>query len=348
MSFITGIQQIGIGAAHLRDSMLFYKEHFGMDVLVFDDVSEAALMTRYTGGQVHQRRAVLTLNMQGGGGFELWQFQSRTPEKPAVTIQYGDLGIFAARLKCRDVAAAHKQFSALPATSVSALVYDPSGAPHFWVTDPFGNTFNVVSGQHFFSSTRNIVSGVSGAVIGVTDIDKALPLYRDVLGIGEIVYDSTGTFNDHPNGISGHYRRMLLRKMPDGKGAFGKLLGETEIELVQCLDRSPAKIYDGRYWGDCGFIHLCFDVLNMDALKETAAAAGFPFTVDSKESFAMEAAAGRFCYLEDPNGTLIELVETHRVPILKKWGWYLNLKKRNLEKPLPDWMIKMLALSKVK
>jgi hypothetical protein len=36
------------------------------------------------------------------------------------------------------------------------------------------------------------------------------------------------------------------------------------------------------------------------------------------------------------------------VPILKKIGWFMDLTKRNQEKPLPDWMIKMLALSKVK
>ena len=46
--------------------------------------------------------------------------------------------------------------------------------------------------------------------------------------------------------------------------------------------------------------------------------------------------------------TLIELVETHKVPILKKIGWYLNLKKRKHNRPLPSWMIGMLALNKVK
>jgi catechol 2,3-dioxygenase-like lactoylglutathione lyase family enzyme len=46
---------------------------------------------------------------------------------------------------------------------------------------------------------------------------------------------------------------------------------------------------------------------------------GLDFTVDSNNTFAMDNASGRFCYIEDPDGTLIELVETHRVPILKKW-----------------------------
>ncbi len=86
----------------------------------------------------------------------------------------------------------------------------------------------------------------------------------------------------------------------------------------------------------------------MDGLKSHSHEKGFDFTVDSSDSFPMENASGRFCYIEDPDGTLIELVETHKVPILKKFGLYLNLKKRDIEKPLPDWMIKMLGLSKVR
>jgi hypothetical protein len=66
------------------------------------------------------------------------------------------------------------------------------------------------------------------------------------------------------------------------------------------------------------------------------------------EIFGMGDAAGHFVYIEDPDGTLIELVETHRIPILKKIGWYLNLKKRNPLKPLPDFMLKTLAWSEVK
>ena len=86
----------------------------------------------------------------------------------------------------------------------------------------------------------------------------------------------------------------------------------------------------------------------MNLLKEQCAKAGFGFTVDSQNSFDMGEAAGHFSYIEDPDGTLIEFVETHKVPILKKWGIYLNMKKRNRDKNLPDWMVKLLGLTKIK
>ncbi|MFX8942022.1 hypothetical protein ABTN11_20210, partial [Acinetobacter baumannii] len=91
-------------------------------------------------------------------------------------------------------------------------------------------------------------------------------------------------------------------------------------ELIEIKDSSPKKIYANRYWGDCGFIHLCFDVLNMNTLKGICTSKGYHFTVDSANSFTMGESAGRFCYVEDPDGTLIELVETHKVPIYKKLG----------------------------
>ena len=59
-------------------------------------------------------------------------------------------------------------------------------------------------------------------------------------------------------------------------------------------------------------------------------------------------AAGQFGYIEDPDGTLIELVETHKVPIFKKWGMYIDLKKRSPLNPLPKWIIKAMKIHRVK
>ena len=114
------------------------------------------------------------------------------------------------------------------------------------------------------------------------------------------------------------------------------------------MDRIPTKTFLNRYWGDGGFIHLCFDVSDMQALKKRMKENGVEFTVDSGETFDMGQSGGRFSYAEDPDGTLIEMVETHNVPILKKLGWYLDLKKRGQHKPLPKWMINAMGLNKVK
>ena len=60
----------------------------------------------------------------------------------------------------------------------------------------------------------------------------------------------------------------------------------------------------------------------MEALRKECEEKGYPFTVDSEkalgETFDMGEAAGRFSYIEDPDGTLIEFVETLKVPLVKK------------------------------
>ena len=347
-SHITGIQQIGIGVTDADEAARYYKALFGMDVLVFDDRAEARLMTRYTGGEVYSRRAILTMNMAGGGGFEIWQYTSRTPAAHTAPPRFGDLGHFAARIKSPDVAAAHARMQDLADARISSLQRPPAGALHFWVEDQWGNHFDVVGGTDFFRVGSKSTGGVCGSVIGVADMERALPFYRDVLGLSEMRYDETGVFDDVPESEAGsRFRRTLLSKPPNPKGAFAKLLGGAEVELVQCLDRTPDKIYGARFWGDPGFIHLCFDVLDMEALKKLSESLGYPFSIDSGGTFEMDKAGGRYCYVEDPDGTLIELVETHKVPILKKLGWYMDLRKRSAE-PLPDWMVRMLGLSKVK
>ena len=347
---ITGIQQAGIGVSNAEEAKQLYKALFGMDVLIFEDQAAASLMTSYTGKQIHHRHAILSLNMAGGGGFEIWQYTSRVPQDPKSPPRLGDLGIFAIKIKTRNIGSAHAHFISQPLAQVSEIQIAPDDRHHFWVTDSYGNHFNVVEGDEWFKSGKSLCGGVVGAVIGVRDIRKSLHFYTNVLGINETVYSGIAPMLDVPmDQQSGErFHRVLLKKQVSNQGAFSKLLGAVQIELIETKDRIPHKIFNDRFWGDCGFIHLCFDVLHMDQLKNQLALAGYPFSVDSADSYFMGSSAGRFCYVEDPDGTLIELVETHRVPIMKKFGWYLNLKNRRHDRPLPDWMIGLLGLNKIR
>jgi hypothetical protein len=62
----------------------------------------------------------------------------------------------------------------------------------------------------------------------------------------------------------------------------------------------------------------------------------------------MGEAAGHFAYIEDPDGTLIEFVESHKIPVIKKLGIFIDLRKRDPLKPLPDFMLKALGFGRVK
>src|SRR5690625_3428684 len=102
--FISGIQQIGVGVTDVEDSWRWYRKHLQVDVPIFEEKAEANLMLPYTGGKPRNRHAVLALNMNGGGGFEICQYIDRTPEKAKFEIYPGDLGINIkiGRASCRD------------------------------------------------------------------------------------------------------------------------------------------------------------------------------------------------------------------------------------------------------
>lgn len=348
---ISGIQQIGIGIPDVHKATDWYRKHFGMDIKVFEDEATAELMLPYTGGKPHDRTAILTLNMKGGGGFEIWQYTSRTPQPADFDLLLGDLGINYGKIKSIDVEQTFNEMKSSGLEILTPLETNPAGDLNFFLKDLYGNIWQVVKGNEFFKrKTPKTTGGMVGAVIGSTDIEAARKLYSDVLGYDEVVYDETNIFSDF-NGLPGgdhEVRRVLLRHSQKREGGFSNMFGPTEIELVEVKGREPKKIYKDRYWGDLGFIHLCFDIQGMDALKSDLEAEGFPFTVDSANSFDMGEAAGRFTYVEDPDGTLIEFVETHKVPIIKKIGWYIDMTKRDPRKNLPNWMIGALRFSRMK
>lgn len=346
---INGIQQIGIGVKNVKEVFNWYRKYLGFDILVFNDEATASLMTRYTAGEAQRRTAFLALNMLGGGGLEIWQFESRVPEAPAHEIVLGDLGIQIMKLRSKDLKATHQILQEQNLELLTAIqIADDSS--HFFFKDAWNNLVQVIADDYSFDTVKSSSGGVMGATIGVSVMDTSIAFYSDLLGFDKVVYDTSDVFSDFAmlSGGKETFRRVLLRRTERKIGGFGELLGPCEIELLQVLDTTPRKIYKDRLWGDLGYIHLCFDVHGMNALRDDAKALGHAFTVDSADSFDMGDAAGHFSYVEDPDGTLLEFVETHKVPVLKKLGVFINMKKRCPTKPLPRWLIKAMKVHRVK
>jgi catechol 2,3-dioxygenase-like lactoylglutathione lyase family enzyme len=352
---LSGIQQMGIGVTNVSEAWKWYSTMFGMDCRIFDDEAVAKLMLPHTEGLPRSRYAVLALNLQSGGGFEIWQHTGREPLKIKDEIRIGDLGIVACKIKTKNLLQTLENFRQKGITVAEQALTDPAGKKTFFMKDPYGNIFQLVEAADWFMDEKKNTGGSYGAVIGVSDIDKSRVIYSDILGYDKVIYDSTGVFSDL-SGLPGgdiECRRVLLRRTEPFTGAFSKVLGNSEIELISTPGHQGKHIYEGRMWGDPGFIHLCYDMQGIDELRSYCESKGFPFTVDTKKSFEgnsfdMGEAAGHFAYIQDPDGALIEFVETHRVPILKKFGWYLDLRKRDPNKSLPDWILKTLRFSRVK
>jgi catechol 2,3-dioxygenase-like lactoylglutathione lyase family enzyme len=349
---INGIQQLGVGVENLQEAWKWYRGHFAMDIRMFEDEAVAELMLPYTGGKPRPRHAVLALNMRGGGGFEIWQHKGRKPQPPDFEIQLGDLGIAMGKLKTDNIQKAYRRFQVEGLEILGEISENPSGNEHFYLIDHFGNLWEINNEREVFRREKSVNGGVLGAVIGVKNMVDSLKVYRDILQYDKVVYDETGVFPDFASlpGGKGKFRRILLKHSDKKSGAFSPFFGSSHIELIQVLDRQQRNIYEGRIWGDPGFIHLCFDINGIDDLRKCVKEAGFPFTVDSarnSDTFDMGEAAGSFAYIQAPEGTLIEFVETHKIPILKKFGWFVDFRKRG-HHPLPNWLLKLFRFKRVR
>ncbi len=350
-SVICGIQQVGIGVADVAEAFRWYIKAFGCDVKILDDDGVAERMLPYTGGKPQPRHAILAINLRGGGGFEIWQPKGRELKYLAEKPRLGDIGIFACKVKSSDIERSYNHIKKTHgAVLTGEIEKNPAGKKHFFLYDPYGNLFEVEEDHYVFSKMNKPTGGANGVILGVSDMEKSADFYDKLLGYDTVEYDETGVFDDlkHIHGGEKRLRRMMIKPSAPIQGPLCEIMGTSHIELVQSPDILPVRLYENRWWGDPGFIHLCFDIRNMAGIKKTAEELGHPFVCDSGAEFQMGEADGHFTYVEDPDGTLIEFVETFKIPILKKLGIYLNLKNKDDRKPLPRYITKALRFLRVK
>ncbi len=356
---ITGIQQVGIGVSNISEAWKWYREYFGMDIPIKDRPGTAELMLKYTDNKPHDFHNIAALNIQGGGGFDILQYMSRKPERAKFQIKLGDLGIFAIKLKTNTLKSSFLKFRLNEKDLINYNIQkSPNNKDHFFVTDPYNNYFQVVENEEVFHETDALTGGVLGAIISVSDIEKSIEFYEKVLGYNKVIYSKEGVFRDFSSlpGGENKFKRVLLTHSKKRKGAFSNLLGASEIELIQVLDRKPNKIYENRFIGDIGFFDISFAVQNMEAIKEHCKKLKYSFTIDSLPKvyenpeiiLEMPDITEHFSYIEDPDENLIRFIETYKLEISENLGWSMNIKKRKSDKPISKWKLKTLVWNRFK
>ena len=210
---ICGIQQVGIGVRNVAESWKWYKDNFGFDTKIFGAEGVAERMLPYTGGKPQPRYAILVYNLRGGAGFEVWEPRGRELNYVSFEPALGDLGIYACKIKSRDVQAAYRQLSkAQGARIVTEVTKTPDGREHFFLYDPWNNLFEVESDSYVFIDENKNTGGGNGAVLGVTDMDKSVKFYSTLMDYDKVEYDVTGVQADLNGVPGGQYplRRVLL------------------------------------------------------------------------------------------------------------------------------------------
>ena len=175
----------------MADSWPWYKEVFGFDLKMFGDEGVAERMLPYTGGKPQPRYAILVLNLRGGGGFEVWEPRGRELNYIKFTPEFGDYGIFACKVKSRDVRAAYEEMKKKGVNILTTPCANPAGKEHFFVMDPWNNIFDVESDDYCFLDEDKNTGGNNGATLGVSDMDKSVKFYSSIMDYDKVEYDVT-------------------------------------------------------------------------------------------------------------------------------------------------------------
>jgi catechol 2,3-dioxygenase-like lactoylglutathione lyase family enzyme len=143
--------------------------------------------------------------------------------------------------------------------------------------------------------TDAVLSDVSFChlVVGVTDMDRALAFYRDVLGM-EVVFETL---------ISGEPFDAVLHATRKQEGrVVGGLLGGLMVELLS-LGAKPAADQPARR-GITGIHNVSLSVTDLDDTHRRVTAAGYIPDQDP-----VEIAGVRMFFVKDPDGTPVEFIE---------------------------------------
>ena len=144
-------------------------------------------------------------------------------------------------------------------------------------------------------TTSGVLDDVSFChlVVGVTDMDRALAFYRDVLGM-DVVFETL---------ISGEpFDAVLHAKRKQEGRVVGGLLGGLMIELLS-LGAKPATDKPARR-GITGIQNVSLSVIDLDDTHRRIRNAGYPPQQDP-----FEIGGVRMFFVNDPDGTPVEFIE---------------------------------------
>jgi catechol 2,3-dioxygenase-like lactoylglutathione lyase family enzyme len=348
MDKVHGIQHIGVAVSQMERSLIFYRKVFGMNIPFFDSIQAAPLMQVFTRQEVVTKRASMVMNLKGGSAMEIIQATSFTPRPMPADFLIGDLGIFALHMRAASLPGA-KNLLQQQRIDFSDEVADPLGKGRLALKDPDGQFIIIVEDDQLFEPTTHPIGGVGGISIGVSDINTAKAFYA-LLGFDQVLYEGQANYDDlkgFPGGEQ-EVQRVILTTSQMAKGPFGAVIGYSLIELICTPQRIGQKIFRGRIWGDVGFVHIGLDVFDMRGLADVLAQKNIQFKCDSQAALSMGKTQVHCAYVVDPDGILIELIEVYKIPLIEKWGIFLNVHGKKAGKALPNWLIRLLRFSRIK
>jgi len=150
------------------------------------------------------------------------------------------------------------------------------------------------------------ITGADHTGITVSNLERSLAFWRDVLGFGlSHIAHQTGKMAKEITGVAGAEIKLAVVKAPGGH----------KIELLEYLAPPDGKRHVNLLPCDVGHVHVALIVDDLEDVLERIAkfgwkAAGEPQTLKSGPN-----AGKRVVYVRDPDGTTIEFMQPPVKPV---------------------------------
>jgi catechol 2,3-dioxygenase-like lactoylglutathione lyase family enzyme len=319
---INGIQHVGIGVRDRERSFHFYNNALGFSVPMSKSTDNCSGMLPLL-GKDEIRNVIIALNPRGGALVEIFQYVSREPASIPEEVDFTYNGYLFYGLKVRnlqgalDIVTRHggqavagpSPFSPLDDRGWKTAVFrDPDGIFGVMLEYP-GSTVGTGGG-------RPRIGGIEYVAVGVSDLDRSVDFYRSILGYDHMLYRHQGKAPEWQEMFGGrNMKRALLRRSSPPQGLFKHFLRGGMIELIQVEGNTGRHNFEGRKWGDIGFMELCFDVDDIGRTMQHINARGVPTAVPThSQSMGLNTYAS-FGYIRDPDRSLLEFADIKSLPV---------------------------------
>jgi catechol 2,3-dioxygenase-like lactoylglutathione lyase family enzyme len=280
----------------------FYANAFAFDQVLAEMPEEDHVAIH---GLLRTPRAVHSAMLLGneGGGPTLALFHATDPVPRPIRMdpRYGDIGVAKLTFAVGDITAfcRHKgALISLCSSPKSVAVHGRGDYSFVFGRDPEGNLIEIVSAPGDAPEAGPILHSVG---IAVTDLERSLAFYRDVLGFDSTALAPHTHFSGLVDEVAGETGTTVSSCL------LARTRGTGMLELFEVANPRGRSIPFGTQWGDFGYLQICLYATDPEALTFQIETEGVEVLLPLQDVDDPERPA-RFLYLRDPDGIPVEVL----------------------------------------
>lgn len=309
---INTINHIGIGAIKVNETFKFFKNHFGFLIKMNDiekEIKDPLLNT------VSNMRIINCGCPCGGGFLELFQYINAPTSQLGNMNQWRSTGFIGASIEVIGLKRIYQQLQEQKVPFLTKpekfRLSDNTGVwDMVYLMPPDCFILGLLDKHSAEKIKKPLFYGIHQVTIGVEDLEKAVLFYQEALGFDRIRFQGkveTGPFKAI---LGNDYAEMVVLERSQGSTSMISSYTGGMIFLIKVKNQSRESHPINRGFGDPGISELGFDVSDIRATYHELIRKGAQPLVEPEDFNWFPGPQGILAYLTDPEGNVLELIET--------------------------------------